>query len=208
VGSFVTIDPVEPEAWLVAQAVRILKQGGLLVLPTDTVYAMACSISSEKAIRTIYKLKDLDAKKPLSILVPDIKTAGHFARGMTTPIYRLLKRVLPGGYTFIFKSSAEVPKIMLRKRKTIGIRMPANEICLAILREMDEPLVSTSVQSPEDEYVVDPHHIEQMYSEGVDLLIDGGILEKNPSTIVDFSSGEAELIREGKGSIDALEIFG
>jgi len=206
-GTFLSIDPVAPEPWLVAQAVRTLKQGGLAVVPTDTVYALACCISSRKAIETLYRLKDLDPKKPLSILLPDLATAGRFARGVTTPIFRLLKRVLPGGYTFIFKSSPDVPRIMLRKRRTIGIRMPANEICLAILAGLDEPLVSTSVQSPEDEYVVDPHDIDSMYGTDIDLLIDGGVLEKNPSTIVDFSSGEAELIREGKGDVEALEIF-
>lgn len=206
-NNFLSIDPVEPESWLIAQAVRVLEKGGLLVLPTDTVYALACKISSSDAIRKIYELKDLDPKKHLSILVPDLATAGRYARGLTTPIYRLMKRILPGGYTLIFQSSSEVPKIMLRKRKTIGIRMPDNEICLAVLSEVTEPLVTTSVQDPEDEFVVDPHHIETMYGSALDLIVDGGVLESNPSTIVDFSSGEAELIRQGKGDVEALELF-
>jgi len=205
--SFLAIDPVEPESWLVARAVRVLERGGLVAMPTDTVYALACKISSPDSIRKIYEIKNLDPRKHLSILLPDLATAGRYARGLTTPIFRLMKRILPGGYTFIFQSSAEVPKIMLRKRKTIGVRMPDNEICLAILREMDEPLVTTSVSTPADEYVVDPHHIESMYGDALDLVVDGGVLEKNPSTVVDFSSGEPELIREGKGDVDALELF-
>jgi len=205
--NYLSIEASEPESWLVAQAVRVLERGGLLALPTDTVYALACRISSRDSIRKIYELKDLDPKKHLSILLPDLATAGRYARGLTTPVFRLMKRVLPGGYTFIFQSSSEVPKIMLRKRKTIGVRMPDNEICLAILREMDEPLVTTSVQNPEDEYLVDPLHIDAMYGSALDLVVDGGVLETNPSTVVDFSSGEAELVRAGKGDVEALELF-
>lgn len=204
---FLSIDPDEPESWLVAQAVRVIEKGGLVALPTDTVYALACRISSKESIRKIYELKNLDPKKHLSILLPDLGTAGRYTRGLTTPIFRLMKRILPGGYTLIFQSSPEVPKTMLRKRKTIGVRMPDNQICLAILAEITEPLVTTSVQSPEDEYVVDPHHIEAMYGSSLDLIVDGGVLENNPSTIVDFSSGEAELMREGKGDVEALELF-
>ncbi len=204
---FLSIDPSEPESWLVAQAVRVLQRGGLIALPTDTVYALACPISSRDSIRKIYELKDLDPKKHLSILLPDLATAGRYARGLSTPVFRLMKRVFPGGYTFIFQSSQEVPKIMLRKRKTIGVRMPDNQICLAILKEFGEPLVTTSVQTPEDEYLVDPHSIDDLYGSSLDLIVDGGVLENNPSTVVDFSSGEAELLRSGKGDVDALELF-
>lgn len=205
--TFLSLDPSEPESWLVAQVVRALERGAVAALPTDTVYALACCISNQKGIRRLYELKQLDPKKHLSILLADLSSAGRFARGLNTPIYRLMKRVLPGGYTFIFQSSPDVPKIMLRKRKTIGIRIPDNVICQAILQELQEPLVTTSVQTDEDEYVVNPHRIEEMVGSKLDFIIDGGLLEKNPSTIVDFSTGEAELIRAGKGDVDALELF-
>ena len=125
------IDPVEPEPWLLARAAQVLRGGGVVVMPTDTVYGMTCGITHHKAIRRIYKLKDMDPKKPLSILVGDMSMVGHYTRGVSTPAFRLLKRVLPGPYTFIFEASPEVPKIMLRKRRTVGIRMPDNPIALS-----------------------------------------------------------------------------
>ena len=109
----IEIDPIDPEPWLVARAADVLRKGGVAIIPTDTVYGLACGISHDKAIKRIYALKDMDPKKPLALLVRDMTTVGVYARGVTTPFFRLLKRVLPGPYTFIFEATAEVPKIML-----------------------------------------------------------------------------------------------
>jgi tRNA threonylcarbamoyl adenosine modification protein (Sua5/YciO/YrdC/YwlC family) len=201
------IDPVEPEPWLLARAAQVLRGGGIVVMPTDTVYGLTCGITHHDAIRRIYKLKDMDPKKPLSVLVSDMSMVGRFAKGVSTPAYRLLKRVLPGPYTFIFEASPEVPKIMLRKRRTIGIRMPDNPIALALLEEMGEPLLSSSIRDPEHEFVNNPDEIEKSLGNDVEMVIDGGILLPVPSTVVDLSGDEPVLIRDGKGDVDTLELF-
>jgi tRNA threonylcarbamoyl adenosine modification protein (Sua5/YciO/YrdC/YwlC family) len=202
------IDPVEPEPWLLARAAQALRGGGIVVMPTDTVYGLTCGITHHDAIRRIYKLKDMDPKKPLSVLVSDMSMVGRFAKGVSTPAYRLLKRVLPGPYTFIFEASPEVPKIMLRKRRTIGIRMPDNPIALALLEEMGEPLLSSSIRDPEHDFVNNPDEIERSLGSDVEMVIDGGILLPVPSTVVDLSNDEPVLIRDGKGDVGTLELFG
>ena len=202
------IDPVEPEPWLLARAAQVLRGGGIVVMPTDTVYGLTCGITHHDAIRRIYKLKDMDAKKPLSVLVSNMSMVGRFARGVSTPAYRLLKRVLPGPYTFIVEASPEVPKIMLRKRRTIGIRMPDNPIALALLDEMGEPLLSSSIRDPEHDFVNNPDEIEKSLGNDVEMVIDGGILLPVPSTVVDLSGDEPVLLRDGKGDVDTLELFG
>ena len=203
----IEIDPIEPESWLVARCADIIRRGGVAVVPTDTVYGLACGISHMGAVKRIYQLKDLDPKKELALLVPDMQTVGQYAKGITTPIFRMMKRVLPGPYTFIFQSSPEVPKIMLRKRKTIGIRFPDNPTLLAILAELDEPLITTSARTPDDDFISDPLTIDDIYGTRVDLVIDGGPLDPEPSTVVDFSESSPELIRAAKGDVDALELF-
>lgn len=201
------IDPVEPESWLLARAAQSLRGGGIVVVPTDTVYGITCGINHHEAIRRVYALKNMDPKKPLSILVNDMAMIGRYARGVSTPIFRMMKRVLPGAYTFIFEATQEVPKLMLRKRRTIGIRMPANPIALALLDELDEPLLNTSIRNPDDDFVNDPEEIERTLGNDVDMVIDGGVLLPVPSTVIDFSGGEPVLIREGKGDVATLELF-
>jgi tRNA threonylcarbamoyl adenosine modification protein (Sua5/YciO/YrdC/YwlC family) len=203
----VEIDPVEPEPWLVARIADVLRRGGVVVTPTDTVYGLACGIDHPDAIRRVYQLKDMDPKKPLAILVPDMRTVGRYAKGVSTPAYRVLKRVLPGAYTFIFEASAEVPKIMLRKRKTIGIRMPRHPVTQALLEELGEALLTTSIRNPDDDFVNDPVEIDNRFGSKIDVVIDSGVLLPIPSTVVDISSGEPVLLRDGKGDVDILEMF-
>jgi tRNA threonylcarbamoyl adenosine modification protein (Sua5/YciO/YrdC/YwlC family) len=203
----VEIDPVQPEPWLVARATGVLRKGGIVVTPTDTVYGLACGISHQKAIQRIYALKKMDSKKPLAILVNDMRTVGRYARGISTPAFRIMKRVLPGPYTFIFEATPEVPKIMLRKRKTIGIRMPDHPVTQALLDELDEPLLTTSIRNPDDDFVNDPVEIERQYGAEIDIVIDSGALLSIPSTVVDLSAAEPRLVRDGKGDVDALELF-
>jgi tRNA threonylcarbamoyl adenosine modification protein (Sua5/YciO/YrdC/YwlC family) len=203
----VEIDPVEPESWLIGQAADLVRRGGVAVVPTDTVYGLTCSITSTDAIRRIYDLKQMDRKKPLSILIGDMQAVGRYARGVSTPAYRVMKRVLPGPYTFIYLATPEVPKIMLRKRRTIGIRMPDDPISLALLAELDEPLLSTSIRSPEDEFMNDPVEIEGRYGPSVDVVIDGGRRLPVPSTVVDLSGADPILLREGKGDVAELRLF-
>jgi len=203
----IEIDPIEPEPWLVARAAEALRKGGVGIIPTDTVYGLACGISQTKAIKRVYELKDMDPKKPLAILVNDMTTVGRYAKGVTTPTFRLLKRVLPGAYTFIFEATSEVPKIMLRKRRTIGVRMPDNPITLALLDELDEPLLTTSVRTPDDQWVIEPVEVEATLDHRVDVVVDGGPLVASPSTVVDLSGDVPVLVREGKGDVETLELF-
>ena len=203
----VEIDPTEPEPWLIARAADQLRAGKLVVIPTDTVYGLTCGITHQDAIRRVYDLKKMDSKKPLSILVSDMPTIGRYARGVSTPTFRVLKRVLPGPYTFIFEATPEVPKIMLRKRRTIGIRMPDHGVVQALLAELDEPLLTTSIRNPDDDFVNDPLEIDERFGNRLDMVIDGGKLAPTPSTVVDFSVDPPELLRDGKGDLDALEMF-
>jgi tRNA threonylcarbamoyl adenosine modification protein (Sua5/YciO/YrdC/YwlC family) len=203
----VQIDSTDPESWLIGRVADQFRKGGVVVVPTDTVYGLACCISSSDAIQRIYDLKRMDPKKPLSILVGDMQSVGRYARGVSTPAYRVMKRVLPGPYTLIFQASAEVPKIMLRKRRTIGIRMPDDAIVQALLAELHEPLLSTSIRNPDDDFMNDPNEIEIRYASRVDLVVDGGRRLPVPSTVVDLSGDDPVLIREGKGDVTELQLF-
>lgn len=202
-----SIDPVNPEPWLVAQVVQILKRGGVVVIPTDTVYAYACSLADRDAPKKLYEIKDISPAKRLSILVPDLKTAARYTRDIPNPVFRTLRRILPGPYTFIFQASGELPRYMFRKRRTVGIRLPDSPIVLAILAELGEPLLASSVQSSPDEFMLDPVEIEEVSGNKVDIVVDGGRLPNEPSTIVDLTGDEPVITREGKGDIAALSFL-
>lgn len=201
------IDPHEPESWLIARVVQVLKRGGVVVLPTDTVYTFACALSNATAIERLYGAKGISGAKRLSILVPDIATASRFTRGIGNHVFRVMKRVLPGPYTFIFQASQEVPKIMLHKRRTVGLRISDNAIVQAVLTELGEPLLCTSVRNVANEFLLDPVQIADTVAGQVDLVVGGGVLVNEPSTVVDLSGDEPELVRRGKGDVAALEMF-
>ncbi len=202
-----SIDPLNPEPWLVARVVQALRRGDVVVIPTDTVYAYACSLSDCEASRRLYEIKDMRPSKRLSILVPDLRTASKFTRGIPNPVFRTMRRVLPGPYTFIFQASSDVPKIMLRKRRTVGLRLPDCPIVLEILAELGEPLLTSSLRSSAEEYVLDPLEIEASSPAEVTMVVDGGRLPNEPSTVVDLSGDEPEVVRTGKGDVDALSFL-
>ena len=196
----IQVDPVEPEHWLLHRAVSMLRDGGIGVIPTDSVYALAVSIYHKDAIRRVYRLKDLDEKKPLAIIVSDFAQAARFTRGIPNQAFKVLKRALPGPYTFIFDASKEIPKLMLRdSRRTIGIRMPDHPIPLALVADLDEPLLVTSFKGPDGNYLSDAVEIEDTMRGKIDFVIDGGPVFPEPSSIIDFTGDEPEVIREGKG---------
>ncbi len=193
------IHEINPQARLIKRAVEVLEKGGLIVYPTDTVYAYGCDILSKKAIDTIYRLKKIDRKKPLSFIFSDISAVSEYARLVSNEAYKTMKRLLPGPYTFIFEASKLVPRIVTTNQKTIGIRIPDNNIAIELVRTLGRPILSASVNTLSGEYVVDPGHLEAVYANEVDLVIDAGQKISEPSTIVDFSSGAPELLRKGKG---------
>jgi tRNA threonylcarbamoyl adenosine modification protein (Sua5/YciO/YrdC/YwlC family) len=201
------VDPLQPEPWLVARAAQALRRGGVVVLPTDTVYGLACRLDDSAAIERLYGVKGISPSKRLSILVPDISSASRYARGISNPVFRMMRRVLPGPYTFIFQATSEVPRIMLRKRRTVGLRIPDCPIVTALLEEVGGPLLTTSVRNARDEFVIDPAEIEEALKGQVDLVVGGGRLLNEPSTVIDLSADEPVLVRRGKGDVDALELF-
>lgn len=190
----IKIYPENPNPCQVREVVSILSSGGVIAYPTDTVYAFGCSMGSPKAIE---KLRELKGKKQteMSIICSDLSNLSDYAKVDNTT-FRILKRNLPGPFTFILNATGKTPDKVLENRKTIGIRIPNNEITLAIVRELGVPLVTTSIRDDEQEYLTDPELIEEKYTQ-LQAVVDGGYGEVIASTVVDCTDGEPVIIREG-----------
>lgn len=195
--------PDTPHHKQIAHAVNILRNGGVIVYPTDTIYGLAADIYNKTAIEQIFKIKKVSTQKLLSLIFPDLKQISDWVH-VPSPVFRIMRRVLPGKYTFILPASKEVPKSLLKKRRTMGIRVPDNEVSRQLVEELGHPLVSTSVPKGEDDYFTDPEEIADMFRYDIDLILDAGIMPNLPSTVVDFTSNPPEIIREGSGEVDAL----
>lgn len=194
------IHPTNPPARLVKQVVESLKKGGIIIYPTDTIYGLGCSIFQHKAIEKICQIKQVNPlKAQLSFVCCDLSDLSKYARQISTPTYRLLKQYLPGPYTFILPASKEVPKILQSKKSTIGLRIPDNRIVHAIVEELGHPLLSASLPGDMVEDYTDPEIIFNRFGNQVNLVVDGGIGGMIPSTIVDCTTDEPVVIREGKG---------
>ena len=192
------INPQNPQKRLIDKVAGILREGGVMAYPTDTIYGFGCDIFSKKAIQRIYQIKKRNRQKPFSFICSDLKTISQYAQ-VTNAAYKIMKRCLPGPYTFILPGSKLVPKIMLTKRKTVGIRVPNNNISLAIVKSLDHPIISTSVGLSGGEFLTDPLQIEERFGSQIDLTIDGGILANQPSSIISLLDDQVEIIREGLG---------
>ena len=196
----IRIHPDNPQPRLVKQVVEILKKGGVIVYPTDTIYGLGCDIFQHKAIERICSIKNLEPQKAqLSFVCYDLSDLSKYAKQLTTPVYRTLKQYLPGPYTFILEASKEVPKILKTKKDTIGLRIPDNKIARCIAEELGNPILSASLPGEFVEEYTDPEIIQDRFLKLVDMVIDGGIGGTVPSTIIDFTKTEAQLIREGAG---------
>jgi tRNA threonylcarbamoyl adenosine modification protein (Sua5/YciO/YrdC/YwlC family) len=192
------INPQNPQKRLIDKVAGILREGGVMAYPTDTIYGFGCDIFSKKAIQRIYQIKKRNRQKPFSFICSDLKNISQYAQ-VTNAAYKIMKRCLPGPYTFILPGSKLVPKIMLTKRKTVGIRVPNNNISLAIVKSLDHPIISTSVGLSGGEFLTDPLQIEERFGSQIDLTIDGGILANQPSSIISLLDDQVEIIREGLG---------
>lgn len=206
---FLQIHPDNPQERMVKQVVDCLKAGGIIIYPTDTVYGLGCDIHNKKAIERICRIKGIKPEKAmLSCVCEDFKTMGNYTLHVHTPIFKMMKRVLPGPYTFILEASDQIPRHFQSKRKTVGIRVIDNPIATEIVRQLGNPIVSTSLREDDDieEYITDPEMIHERYEHLVDMVIDGGIGGWKGSTIIDCSRGEGDIvvIREGVGSIANL----
>ena len=199
----VKIYPENPNPKEIAKVVKILQEGGLIIYPTDTVYAMGCNALNVRAVERICKIKGVNPQKSnLSIICYDLSNLSEYAK-VNNATFKLMKRCLPGPYTFILPTSSELPKIY-KHRKEVGIRVPDNTIVRTIVHELGNPLLTMSVHDEDDdvlEYSTDPELIEEKYANSVDLVIDGGYGGLEPSTVIDCTTDEFTIIRQGKGEI-------
>jgi len=188
----------------IEKAVSVLKNGGLVIYPTDTVYGLGCDMSNNKALDKIAKIKGIKIEKAnLSFIFYDLSNLSQYIKQIDTPTYKILKRALPGAYTFILNSNNKLPKAF-KKKKTVGIRIPDNNIIREIVHVLGNPIISTSIYDEDDliEYTTDPELIFEKWKDKVDMVIDGGYGDNIPSTVIDLTSNELNVIRKGKGKTD------
>lgn len=194
-----------PNPKAISQVVEVLKKGGLIIYPTDTVYGLGCDITNPKAIEKICRIRGIKPEKAnFSFICSDLRHISDYIKPIDTTIFRVLKKALPGPFTFIFNANNNVPKLLSSNKKTVGIRVPDNEIARAIVQELGNPILSTSIKDDDEliEYATDPELIYEKYQDLVDLVIDGGYGGNEASTVVDCTNGDFEVLREGKGKIE------
>jgi tRNA threonylcarbamoyl adenosine modification protein (Sua5/YciO/YrdC/YwlC family) len=205
-SEFIKIYPDNPNPKEIDRVVNILRNGGIIIYPTDTVYGLGCDITNNKAMERVAKLKGVKLEKAnFSFIVNDLSHLSDFTKQIDTPTYKILKRAFPGAYTFILEGNNKLPKAF-KKKKTVGIRIPNNNIILEIVKQLGNPIITTSIYDEDDviEYTTDPELIFEKWRERVDAVIDGGYGDNTASTIIDLTGYEPEIIREGKGDIDII----
>lgn len=200
------IHPDNPQPRNIKTVIDCLKGGGVIIYPTDTIYGLGCDIYNTAAIERICRIKGIDPKKAqFSFVCSDLSHISDFTKSIDTPIFRMLKAALPGPYTFIFNASKQVPKMLKTKKDTVGIRVPEHVICQLIVKELGHPIMSVSLPMDDDiEYYTDPELMHDRFGSLVDIVIDSGIGEVIPSTVIDCTSGHPELIREGAGDASII----
>ena len=205
-AEFIKIYQENPNPKEIRKVVDILKKGGLIIYPTDTVYGLGCDIMNNKALERIARIKEVKLEKAnFSFICHDLSNLSDYVKQIDSATFKTLKRALPGPYTFILPGSKSLPSVF-KKKKTVGIRIPNNNIALEIVKELGNPIVSTSIYDEDEilEYTTDPELILEKWDARVDLVIDGGYGDNEPSTIIDFSKGEPIVVRKGKGSLEIL----
>lgn len=196
----ITVNPKNPQVRLIRKIVGDLEKGAVIGYPTDTVYGLGCDLFNPEAIRKIHRLKKSGGKKPLSFICSDLKDISRYAF-VSNFAYKTMKRLLPGPFTFILKATKLVPKIAMTKQNTVGIRIPDNRICLALVKELGHPIISTSVNKPDEGLYNDPSEIEERFGKQLDLVIDGGVIVGEHSSIIDLTEESPKVIRKGKGDV-------
>lgn len=200
----IDINPDNPQQRLIDQVGQILRRGGIIAYPTDTYYGIGCDIMNKKAIERIYQLRQRDKKKPFSFICSSLKNISHYAK-VTNYAYNNMRRLLPGPYTFVLPGSKLVPKIMLTKRKTAGIRVPDNRICMALVEALGNPIISTSAKDAEGAIFYDASLINEYFGNRLEVVIDGGYVPGQPSSVVSIIDDTPEVIREGVGDVSIFE---
>jgi tRNA threonylcarbamoyl adenosine modification protein (Sua5/YciO/YrdC/YwlC family) len=196
------INPINPQLRLVEQVVKSLRNGAIVCYPTDTGYGIGCDLFNQKAIKLLVQLKKRPKDKPFSFMCSDLTDISQYAHVSNTA-YRLLKKNLPGPYTFVLPGTKLVPKVMATKQKTVGIRVPGNPICKLLLETLGNPIVNTSVQLEDEEIkLAEPFEIEEYLGKRIELVVDGGPIYPDPSSVIDLTSDSPEILRVGKGDVN------
>lgn len=201
------INPKNPDARKIQQVVECLRAGGLVIYPTDTVYGLGCDIYNQKAIERLCRVKGVRADKmSFSFICNDLSHISEFTQNLDTPTYKIMRKALPGPYTFILKANNSIPKIFKNNKKTVGIRVPDHPIPRVIVQELGNPIITTSIHHDDEiiDYITDPYYIHEQFEKLVNIVIDGGIGGLVPSTIIDCTGDYPQLIREGKGETEDL----
>ena len=201
----IRIYPENPNQKQIRQVVDVLDAGGIIIYPTDTVYAMGCDIKANKSIEKIARFKGLNPKNPdLSLIFHDMSQLSEYTIIRDNSVFKLLKRNLPGPFTFIVQANNQIPRMFKNKKKTVGIRIPQNSIILELVRELGRPVITTSIHDPDEiiEYTTDPELIWEKYSDIADIVVDGGYGKNEASTIVDCTGDAPEIIRQGLGVLE------
>ena len=202
------INPDNPQEKKIREVVQCLKKGGIIVYPTDSIYALGCDLYNQKAIEKICRLKQIKPDKTkFSFVCYDLSDLSQYAKQLDNKIFKSMKRTLPGAFTYILNASSKVPKIIQAKKKTVGIRVPDNNIPRMIVQELGNPIVSTSMKRTEDdvrEYYTDPELIQEDFGNLIDIVIDGGYGKNIASTIIDCTKGDIEIVREGLGDLSLV----
>jgi len=197
------INPINPQERLVDRVVEHLQYGGIIAYPTDTFYGIGCDIMNKKAIERVYQIKQRRKNKPFSFICSNLKNISHYAK-VSNYAYRTMKRLLPGPYTFILEGSKLVPRMMLTKRKTAGIRVPDHNICLRLTEKLGNPILSTSATLPDGQVLTDPSLIHDRLNAHTDIVIDGGTTPGRPSSVISLMRDYPEVLREGLGDVGSL----
>lgn len=197
------LDPVNPQPRHITRVTEALREGKIIAYPTDTYYGIGCDLYQKKAIEKIYRLKKRSLKKPFSFICADLKDISQYAR-VSNYAYRTMRRLLPGPYTFILDGTRLVPKIMLSPRKEAGIRVPDSQICMALVKALGNPIITTTASNVDDAPLNDPLEIETLFKGSIEIVIDGGAVPNEPSTVVSLIEDTPKIIRKGLGEVDKI----
>jgi tRNA threonylcarbamoyl adenosine modification protein (Sua5/YciO/YrdC/YwlC family) len=204
-AELVRIHPLNPEGRKIQRTIEILKRGGIIIYPTDTIYGIGCDLMNRKAIERLCHLMDIKPHKlDLSFICNDLSHISEYVKRIDTPVFKILKKALPGPYTFILESSSKVPRILNVNKKTVGIRIPDHAIPRSIVEQLGNPLITSSIKDDDiiKEYTTDPEEIYEDFKHSVDLVIDGGPGNNIPSSVIDCTGDQIVVVREGLGSVD------
>ncbi|WP_200974417.1 L-threonylcarbamoyladenylate synthase [Echinicola sp. 20G] len=206
-AELIKIYPENPNPRQVNQVVDVLRKGGVIIYPTDTIYGIGCDIYNQKAIERICLIKGVKPQKQnFSFICYDLSNIAEYTRALSTPVFKVMKKALPGPFTFILDANNNVPKLLHSKKKTVGIRIPDHSIPRILVKELGQPIVTTSIRDEDDvlEYSTDPELIYEKYRDLVDVVIDGGYGNNIASTVVDCTGGDIEVVRQGQGDLEEM----